>query len=60
MRSLRATPPGFGDVHDRAAAHFDSTEIAELAAIIINMNVWTRLELARGATPVIAPNESAS
>ena len=52
--------PGFGEVHDRAAAHFDSTEIAELAAIIINMNVWTRLKLAQGATPLTAPHESAS
>jgi AhpD family alkylhydroperoxidase len=51
--------PGFEDVHDRAAAHFDSTEIAELAAIIINMNVWTRLKLAQGATPVAAPIEAA-
>jgi AhpD family alkylhydroperoxidase len=46
--------PGFGDVHERAADHFDATEIAELAAIIINMNVWTRLRLAQGATPVAA------
>ena len=50
--------PGFADVHDRAAAHFDSTEIAELAAIIINMNVWTRLKLAQGATPLLAPSDS--
>jgi AhpD family alkylhydroperoxidase len=46
--------PGFGDVHQRAADHFDATEIAELAAITINMNVWTRLKLAQGATPVAA------
>ena len=47
--------PGFGDMHDGVAAHFGSTEIAELAAIIINMNLWTRLKLAQGATPVSAP-----
>jgi len=47
--------PGFGDIHDRAAEHFGATEIAELAAVIINMNVWTRLKLAQGATPVFAP-----
>jgi AhpD family alkylhydroperoxidase len=47
--------PGFGHVHDRAAAYFDTIEIAELAAIIINMNVWTRLKLAQGATPVATP-----
>ena len=50
--------PGFADVHNRAAAHFGSTEIAELAAIIINMNVWTRLKLAQGATPLLAPSDS--
>ena len=49
--------PGFSDLHDGVAAHFDSTEVAELAAIIINMNVWTRLKLAQGATPVAAPTE---
>jgi hypothetical protein len=47
-----------GDEFDGVAAHFDSTEIAELAAIIINMNVLTRLKLAQGATPVAAPTEA--
>lgn len=46
--------PAFGDVHERAARHFAETEIAELAAIVINMNLWTRLKLAQGATPVFA------
>jgi hypothetical protein len=32
--------------------HFSGAEIAEIAAIVINMNVWTRLKLAQGATPV--------
>lgn len=49
--------PGFGAVHDEAATHFDQTEIAELAAIVINMNVWTRLKLAQGATPVNASSD---
>jgi hypothetical protein len=31
--------------------HFAPIEIAELAALVINMNVWTRLKLAEGATP---------
>ncbi len=43
--------PGFQALHDAAAAHFLNREIAELAAIVINMNVWTRLKLAQGATP---------
>jgi hypothetical protein len=31
--------------------YFSEVEIAEIAAIIINMNVWTRLKLAQGETP---------
>jgi hypothetical protein len=40
------------------AKQFNEVEIAEIAAVIINMNVWTRLKLAQGATPVKA-NDSA-
>jgi AhpD family alkylhydroperoxidase len=42
---------GFQAVHDAARAQFSERGIAELAAIVINMNVWTRLKLAQGATP---------
>lgn len=44
----------FAATHDEAAKHFSEAEIAEIAAVIINMNVWTRLKLAQGATPVEA------
>lgn len=47
-------PDGFHDAHEGAAAHFPDREIAELAAVIINMNVWTRLKLAQGAVPQYA------
>ncbi len=43
--------PGFAVTHGRIARHFGDAEIAELAAVIINMNLWTRLKLAQGATP---------
>lgn len=33
------------------AQHFTEQEIAEIAAIVINMNVWTRLKLAQGEIP---------
>ncbi len=46
--------PGFQGTHDGAAAHFSERGIAELAAIVINMNLWTRLKLAQGATPSFA------
>lgn len=46
--------PGFQALHERLAEHYSEREIAELAAIVINMNVWTRLKLAQGATPKYA------
>lgn len=43
--------PGFDAQHLALTRHFKDVEIAELASIIINMNLWTRLKLAQGATP---------
>jgi AhpD family alkylhydroperoxidase len=42
----------FQKYHDRLAKYFNEVEIAEIASIIINMNLWTRLKLAQGAVPV--------
>ena len=41
----------FQSYHESLTKYFDEQEIAEIAAIIINMNLWTRLKLAQGATP---------
>jgi AhpD family alkylhydroperoxidase len=41
----------FQSYHDKLTKYFDEQEIAEIAAIIINMNLWTRLKLAQGAIP---------
>lgn len=41
----------FQAYHDALTKYFNEEEIAEIAAIVINMNVWTRLKLAQGATP---------
>ena len=42
----------FGAKHDALInLAFDEKTIAEIAAIVINMNVWTRLKMAQGATP---------
>ena len=41
----------FQQYHDVMTAYFSEVEIAEIAAIVINMNVWTRLKLAQGETP---------
>ncbi len=46
-------PKGFVPRHNAMTAHFSATEIAEVAAIVINMNLWTRLKLAQGATPAL-------
>ncbi len=49
--ALTRNDPEFQEKHDAVATHFTEVEIAEIAAIVINMNVWTRLKLAQGATP---------
>ena len=41
----------FGVRHGALAEHFSQEEILEIIGIGINMNVWTRLKLAEGATP---------
>ncbi|WP_374953699.1 carboxymuconolactone decarboxylase family protein [Arthrobacter sp. Y81] len=50
----------FAEHHERLARFFDEKFIAEFAAVVINMNVWTRLKLAQVAVPVldtVAPND---
>lgn len=50
----------FAEHHERLARFFDEKSVAEIAAVVINMNVWTRLKLAQGAVPVldeVAPND---
>ncbi|MEZ4795538.1 MAG: carboxymuconolactone decarboxylase family protein [Flavobacteriaceae bacterium] len=42
---------GFQKFHQAMEGYFSEVEIAEIAAIVINMNVWTRLKLAQGETP---------
>ena len=46
--------PDFQQKHEQMTEFFSDVEIAEIAAIVINMNVWTRLKLAQGETPVFA------
>ncbi len=46
----------FQEVHDALTAHFSQEEILEIVAVVINMDIWTRLKLAEGATPT--PNPS--
>jgi alkylhydroperoxidase family enzyme len=37
--------------HDALAAHFSPEEMLEIVAVVVNMNVWTRIKLAEGAMP---------
>ena len=41
----------FQRVHDALAEHFSRAEILEIVAVVVNMNVWTRIKLAEGAMP---------
>jgi len=43
----------FAECHERLARSFEEKAVAEIAAVVINMNVWTRLKLAQGAVPVL-------
>lgn len=45
------THKDFQSIHDELTIYFCEEEIAEIAAVVINMNLWTRLKLAQGATP---------
>ena len=47
----RGNEPGFQALHDNLATYFSERQVAEIAAIVINMNLWVRLKLAQGATP---------
>lgn len=49
---------GFPALHEALTEHFTETQIAELAAVVINMNLWTRLKLAQGAVPHSEPCDS--
>ena len=44
----------FAAHHEQLAAHFSESQIVEIAGVVINMNVWTRLKLAQGATPTLS------
>ena len=44
----------FQRFHDALAEHFGPDEILEIVAVVINMNVWTRIKLAEGAMPGLA------
>ncbi|MGM7423103.1 carboxymuconolactone decarboxylase family protein [Cellulosimicrobium sp. CpK407] len=52
--------PAFASAHAQATDLFDEHAVAEIAAVVINMNVWTRLKLAQGATPVDGSPDSSS
>jgi AhpD family alkylhydroperoxidase len=44
----------FQHFHDALAEHFSPEEMLEIVAVVVNMNVWTRIKLAEGAMPGLA------
>lgn len=44
----------FQSFHDGLTSHFDEAAILEIIGVVVNMNIWVRLKLAEGATPVVA------
>ena len=44
----KGVAPNFETYHQKIAQHFSIQEIQEIAYIVINMNLWTRLKLAQG------------
>ncbi|MBX9808738.1 MULTISPECIES: carboxymuconolactone decarboxylase family protein [Flavobacterium] len=47
----KGVAPNFETYHQKMAQHFSIQEIQEIAYIVINMNLWTRLKLAQGQIP---------
>ena len=43
----------FGSTHQSLSKYFSEIEISDIAAIVINMNVWTRLKMASGEMPTL-------
>jgi hypothetical protein len=41
----------FQRFHDTLAEHFSPDEMLEIVAVVVNMNVWTRIKLAAGVMP---------
>jgi AhpD family alkylhydroperoxidase len=41
----------FQQYHDRLTAHFDEAAMLEIVAVVVNINIWTRLKLAECAMP---------
>lgn len=44
----------FPGAHAELSRYFDERQVAEIASVVINMAVWTRLKLAQGAVPSAA------
>ncbi|MEZ5341480.1 MAG: hypothetical protein R2706_08530 [Acidimicrobiales bacterium] len=47
----------FQPYHDALTAHFNEAEVLEIVGVVVNMNIWTRLKLAEGATPTLVTRQ---
>lgn len=52
-QSVYTSRAEFKESHDDLSQHFSVEEVVEIVALIINMNVWTRLKTASGEIPVL-------
>ena len=41
----------FQAFHDALAENFSQEQMLEIVGVVVNMNIWTRIKLAEGATP---------
>ena len=46
----------FEEVHQALTPFFSERQISDIAGVVINMNIWTRLKLAAGSTPRLEPS----
>lgn len=56
----RSELTAFPAAHEDLRGHFDDVQVAEIAGVVINMAVWTRLKLAQGPVPTAEPGRDAS
>ena len=50
------TSSNFNEFHQKLRTFFTEEEIAEIAYITININIWTRIKLAQGQIPYYSKN----
>lgn len=50
----------FHDFHEAMTQHFTIDQIKDVAAVVVNMHVWTRWKLAQGQTPYFVDGDGSA